>query len=100
MAEHGYRRSQARPPRQGEGRAHRQTVRKVVDPIADRHHVRQNSLSWGGGGWGTPSLAQVGDRVHTESRRKTLTLGELLLVRVLFDVRHLTGRFQMSQKEI
>lgn len=45
VAEHGDRRGQARLPGQSEGRAQRQTVRKVVDRIADSYHVGQNALS-------------------------------------------------------
>lgn len=83
VAEDGHRCSQAGPPGQREGRAHRQPVRKVVDPVADSYHERQNSLSWGGG-----SRRSVAGYHEDElgSAVETLTSGALLLQRALAGV--------------
>lgn len=44
VAEHSHRGGQTRSPGQGEGRAHGQAVRKVVDAVADGDHEGQQAL--------------------------------------------------------
>ncbi len=47
MAEHSQRRGQTGPPRDGERRADRQTVRKVMDAVSNGDHIGKQTLLWG-----------------------------------------------------
>ncbi len=47
VTEHSQRRGQTGPPRDGERRADRQTVRKVMDAVSNGDHIGKQTLLWG-----------------------------------------------------